>query len=98
MNVKIGAEAMQFPEKEHINGIAVAVQMSFRPVVIAIRVAYDKHRKLMPVKRRKLHCKKLRNFRFFYQTFLILVRTYTDRKEDGKFPPIRWMDQTKCPM
>ncbi len=23
---------------------------------------------------------------------------YTDKKEDGKFPPIRWMDQTKCPI
>jgi hypothetical protein len=26
MNVEIGAEAAQFPEKEHKNGIAVAVQ------------------------------------------------------------------------
>jgi hypothetical protein len=26
MNVEIGAEAPQFPEKEYINGIAVAVQ------------------------------------------------------------------------
>jgi hypothetical protein len=26
MSVKIGAEAAQFPEKEYINGIAVAVQ------------------------------------------------------------------------
>jgi hypothetical protein len=26
MNVEIGAEAAQFPEKENINGIAVAVQ------------------------------------------------------------------------
>ncbi len=25
MNVEIGAEAAQFPEKEHLNGIAVAV-------------------------------------------------------------------------
>ncbi len=25
MNVKTGAEAVQFPEKEYINGIAVAV-------------------------------------------------------------------------
>jgi hypothetical protein len=28
MNVEIGAEAAQFPEKEYINGIAVAVQAS----------------------------------------------------------------------
>jgi hypothetical protein len=28
MNVEIGAEAAQFPEKEYINGIAVAVQFS----------------------------------------------------------------------
>jgi hypothetical protein len=28
MNVEIGAEAVQFPEKEYINGIAVAVQDS----------------------------------------------------------------------
>jgi hypothetical protein len=27
MNVEIGAEAAQFPEKEYINGIAVAVLM-----------------------------------------------------------------------
>jgi hypothetical protein len=26
MNVEIGAEAAQFPEKEYINGIAVAVR------------------------------------------------------------------------
>ena len=26
MNVEIGAEAVQFPEKEYINGIAVAVR------------------------------------------------------------------------
>jgi hypothetical protein len=29
MNVEIGAEAAQFPEKEYINGIAVAVQLRF---------------------------------------------------------------------
>ncbi len=28
MNVEIGAEAAQFPEKEYINGFAVAVQFS----------------------------------------------------------------------
>ncbi len=28
MNVDIGAEAAQFPEKEYINGNAVAVQLS----------------------------------------------------------------------
>ncbi len=28
MNVEIGAEAAQFPEKEYINGIAVAVWRS----------------------------------------------------------------------
>ncbi len=27
MNVEIGAEAAQFPEKEYINGIAVAVRI-----------------------------------------------------------------------
>jgi hypothetical protein len=30
MNVEIGAEAAQFPEKEYINGIAVAVQCKMR--------------------------------------------------------------------
>ncbi len=30
MNVEIGAEAAQFPEKEYVNGIAVAVYMSDR--------------------------------------------------------------------
>ncbi len=30
MNVEIGAEAAQFPEKEYINGIAVAVQYTFQ--------------------------------------------------------------------
>ena len=28
MNVEIGAEAAQFPEKEYINGIAVAVHIA----------------------------------------------------------------------
>ncbi len=30
MNVEIGAEAAQFPEKEYVNGIAFAVQAAFR--------------------------------------------------------------------
>jgi hypothetical protein len=30
MNVEIGAEAAQFPEKEYINGIAFAVLNTFR--------------------------------------------------------------------
>jgi hypothetical protein len=29
MNVEIGAEAAQFPEKEYINGIAVAVYIQY---------------------------------------------------------------------
>jgi hypothetical protein len=29
MDVEIGADAAQFPEKEYINGIAVAVQLRF---------------------------------------------------------------------
>ncbi len=33
MNVEIGAEAVQFPEKEYINGIAVAV-CGTRPVFL----------------------------------------------------------------
>ncbi len=40
MNVKIGAEAALFPEKEYINGIAVAVHMetsSLRTVKIMHR-------------------------------------------------------------
>jgi hypothetical protein len=32
MNVEIGAEAALFPEKEYINGIAVAVHFSKRTV------------------------------------------------------------------
>jgi hypothetical protein len=31
MNVEIGAEAPQFPEKEYINRIAIAVQMCTFP-------------------------------------------------------------------
>jgi hypothetical protein len=31
MNVEIGAEAAQFPEKEYINGIAFAVRMEHLP-------------------------------------------------------------------
>jgi hypothetical protein len=38
MNVEIGAEAAQFPEKEHIIGIAVAVYHSF-----VVRIAYGKN-------------------------------------------------------
>ncbi len=32
MNVEIGAEAALFPEKEYINGIAVAVQYKYQYV------------------------------------------------------------------
>ncbi len=37
MNVEIGAEAMLFPEKEYVNGIAVAVQILFRQRPTAIK-------------------------------------------------------------
>jgi hypothetical protein len=33
MNVEIGAEAGQFPEKEYISGIAVAVQYEYTSIV-----------------------------------------------------------------
>jgi hypothetical protein len=33
MNVGIGTEAAQFPEKEYINGIFVAVPFKFRPML-----------------------------------------------------------------
>jgi hypothetical protein len=33
MNMEIGAEAAQFPEKEYINGIAVAVHRWFKEVL-----------------------------------------------------------------
>ncbi len=38
MNVEIGAEAAQFPEKEYINGIAVAVwvRLSAHPFIILV--------------------------------------------------------------
>ncbi len=34
MNVEIGAEAALFPEKEYINGIAVAVLYTFSPLFV----------------------------------------------------------------
>ncbi len=37
MNVEIGAEAAQFPQKEYINGIAVAVHTTLSPAAAAIR-------------------------------------------------------------
>ena len=33
MNVEIGAEAALFPEKEYINGIAVAVYLAYKDQV-----------------------------------------------------------------
>jgi hypothetical protein len=36
MNVEIGAEASQFPEKEYINGIAVAVRIAKLIVVVEV--------------------------------------------------------------
>jgi hypothetical protein len=36
MNVEIGTEAAQFPEKEYINGIAVAVQARRRIILFNI--------------------------------------------------------------
>jgi hypothetical protein len=37
MNVDIGAEAAQFPEKEYINGIAFAVYLE---ILLTIHLAY----------------------------------------------------------
>jgi hypothetical protein len=39
MNVEIGAEAALFPEKEYINGIAVAV-FDFSCIVAALQIVY----------------------------------------------------------
>ncbi len=36
MNVEIGAEAAQFPEKEYINGIAVAMKENPIPLILSI--------------------------------------------------------------
>ncbi len=38
MNVEIGAEAAQFPEKEYINGIAVTVHQELKGIVIHIQI------------------------------------------------------------
>jgi hypothetical protein len=38
MNVEIGAEAAQFPEKEYINGIAVAVYGTFYRIVAVQKI------------------------------------------------------------
>jgi hypothetical protein len=53
MNVEIGAEAAQFPEKEYINGIAVAVQEPGQLLLLfcffcrsTLRFAYFKMKKL----------------------------------------------------
>jgi hypothetical protein len=40
MNVEIGTEAALFPEKEYINGIAVAVRAAR---LDGLRVSFDKH-------------------------------------------------------
>jgi hypothetical protein len=45
MNVEIGAEAAQFPEKEYINGIAVAV---YPPLVTLPLVPYSVHLRPLP--------------------------------------------------
>jgi hypothetical protein len=36
MNVEIGDEAAQFPEKEYISGIAVAVQNNNRKITVQL--------------------------------------------------------------
>ncbi len=38
MNVEIGAEAALFPEKEYINGIAVAVHLSWSGADLLLNV------------------------------------------------------------
>jgi hypothetical protein len=37
MNVEIGAEAAQFPEKEYINGIVVAVRRPLPPKKLIVK-------------------------------------------------------------
>jgi hypothetical protein len=41
MNVEIGAEAALFPEKEYINGIAVAVQITIIKVLTTEKKTTD---------------------------------------------------------
>jgi hypothetical protein len=50
MNVDIGAEATQFPEKEYINGIAVAVYTINQWNLIAACDCLYKHNTALPVK------------------------------------------------
>jgi hypothetical protein len=40
MNVEIGAEAAQFPEKEYIKGIAIAVRACQNKGVVVVRPLY----------------------------------------------------------
>ncbi len=40
MNVEIGAEAALFPEKEYINGIAVAVCTMYILIIFIFRIPY----------------------------------------------------------
>jgi hypothetical protein len=49
MNVEIGAEAALFPEKEYINGIAVAVQMMGPKQFFLIKLA------IVGIKKRPRH-------------------------------------------
>jgi hypothetical protein len=47
MNVEIGAEAAHFPEKEYINGIAVAVGWLWSPLETNFSVALNLFKKLI---------------------------------------------------
>jgi hypothetical protein len=45
MNVEIGAEAVQFPEKEYINGIAVAVYCTYTVLFIFSKIEPNRVKK-----------------------------------------------------
>jgi hypothetical protein len=50
MNVEIGAEAALFPEKEYINGIAIAV---VRPLSVSFFIEKEPHKQLRMKRKRK---------------------------------------------
>jgi hypothetical protein len=50
MNVEIGAEAALFPEKEYINGIAVAVYTGILDLIIVQRAISSRHASVLRIR------------------------------------------------
>jgi hypothetical protein len=86
MNVEIGAEAAIFPEKEYINGIAVAVNMYYKKPTTLTRAHLIERETNYPSSFKLYRCNSQQNFTFtFCNITYYQNRACTHGSEEGQW-------------